>query len=288
MRFNLISNLTNGVGLQQDFQLLKQELENRGHQVYGVQFNGSEAGVTRADINIFLEVVNPTFFKYAKYQWAVPNPEWWFKDWDQYRWDKILAKTRDCQRIFGEKFGAKCTYLGWTARDLYDPSVIRQDTFLHVAGKSLFKNTRAVIDACKMAGIQLTLVSQHYGNRNRLSEDHLKDLMNTHRFHLMPSAYEGFGQVLHEAMSCGQVIITTDAPPMNEIDPAFYVPSRGSRPHHYGSLHTVLAKDILETIFKVLQLNATQLETWQHSIRDCYLNDEKRFRRNLTDLLEGL
>ena len=33
MRFNLVSNLTNGVGLSQDYAILRAALEARGHQL---------------------------------------------------------------------------------------------------------------------------------------------------------------------------------------------------------------------------------------------------------------
>ena len=80
MVYNLISNLTNAVGLQKDYEFLREELEARGHVVNGIQFNAPPQDVIRADVNIFLEVVNPALFGWAHQQWAVPNPEWWFSE----------------------------------------------------------------------------------------------------------------------------------------------------------------------------------------------------------------
>jgi hypothetical protein len=42
-------------------------------------------------------------------------------------------------------------------------------------------------------------------------------MMNRHRFHIMPSKYEGFGHYIHEAIGCGGIVLTTDARPMNEF-----------------------------------------------------------------------
>ena len=81
MRFNVISNLTNGIGLQRDYELLKAELERRGHVVRGVQFNAARE-VKVAEVNVFLETVRKEFFQYAARQWVVPNPEWWGQPWD--------------------------------------------------------------------------------------------------------------------------------------------------------------------------------------------------------------
>ena len=131
MRFNLISNLTNGCGLQQDYLLLKSALEARGHSAYGIQFNHKPLLVKPADVNIFLEVVVPQVFTAAPKQWAIPNPEWWFAGWDASPWDRVFAKTHDCERIFREKVGNRCEYLGWMARDLYHEGIQRERKFLH-------------------------------------------------------------------------------------------------------------------------------------------------------------
>lgn len=286
MRFNIISNLTNGVGLQQDYVLLKKALEHRGHEVQGVQFNAKPFLVQRADVNIFLEVVTNAAIPAAKQQWVVPNPEWWFAGWDALSWDLVLAKTRDCERIFTQKFGRRCQYIGWVARDLYQPSVKRVRRFLHVAGKSRFKNTAAVIAGCREAKLPLTVVGNHVeAEWQRLSDEDLTHLMNSHFCHIMPSAYEGYGQVLHEALGCGQVIITTDAPPMNEIEPALLVPSTGKKVHHAGVLHTVAAGQIAEQARHAMTLSDQQVAVLQEEGRATYQFERTQFYKALDALV---
>ena len=284
---NIISNLNNGVGLQRDYELLREALEGRGHHVHGIQFNAPR-NLQNADVNIFLEVVVPGLFTLADKQWAIPNPEWWFVGWDAYVWDKILAKTRDCQRIFTEKVGDRCFYLGWEARDLYNPIIMRQALFLHVAGKSKFKNTYAVIAGCKLAGVHLTLVAEHYGPHRRETNDVIAGLLNSHQFHLMPSAYEGYGQVLHEAMGCGQIVITTDAPPMNELYPVLLIPSVSQKFHHAGQLHTVSAEGVAAAIAQALQLSADVVRSQSDWARQRFLQEKQTFHTNLNALLEEL
>lgn len=284
MRFNLISNLTNGAGLQQDYLQLRRELESRGHHVEGVQFNAHPFRISKADVNIFLEVVAPAAFPYAKQQWAVPNPEWWFKGWSDYTWHLVLAKTKDCQRLFTAIVGDRCRYLGWTARDLYDPAIGRQRKFLHVQGKSKFKNTAAVKHGAKLTGVPLTVVAYP----GRVSDDELKRLMNSHFCQVMPSAYEGFGQVLHESLAVGQILITTNAPPMNEIEPAVLVPSASWSHHHLGRLHTVRGEDVAHAMRKVMDCTDTDAETWSKVARAHYQRDEVSFRQNLGQILGDL
>lgn len=286
MRFNIISNLTNGVGLQQDYTLLKQALEARGHDVRGVQFNDKPLRISPADINVFLEVVNPLAFKAAPKQWTVPNPEWWFAGWDVHPWDLVLAKTRDCERLFTVKFGQRCQYLGWLSRDLYLPDVKRERMFLHVAGKSRFKNSTAVLKAAQQTKLPLTVIGEHTGMlRRRVPDLELARLMNSHFCHVMPSAYEGYGQVLHEALSCGQVIITTDAPPMHEVQPALLVPSHSTSLHHAGLLHTVTPEAVALAMRQAWSMSAQMVTTYRDDARAQYEAESFAFNKALDQLV---
>ena len=161
MRFNLISNLLNGAGLQRDYELLRTELEARGHAVQGVQFNAKPFRIPRADVNLFDEVVVPEAFPAAPVQWVMPHPEWWLPPYQEsLPWiTKVLCKTYDCLRLFQPLAGARAEYLGFISRDLYRPEVARQRTFLHVAGNSAVKNTEAVLAA--WATLSLRLDARH-------------------------------------------------------------------------------------------------------------------------------
>lgn len=281
MRFNIVSNLTNGVGLQRNYEFLKKELVARGHQVLGVQFNAKPLLMQPADVNIFDEVVVPEAFKMAPVQWSMPHPEWWFAGWEQYHWDRVLAKTRDCERIFKAKVGDRCSYLGWVANDLYRSGVKKQRRFLHVCGKSKFKNTPAVMAGCQHARVPLTVI----GNGHRVSEMDLIQAMNSHFCHVMPSAYEGYGHVLHESQSVGQVLITTDAPPMNEVTPSICIPSVGSSPHHAAPLHKVSPLDVVKAVRLAMRMSDQEVQVMATDARAQYEQDRREFGATLDALV---
>src|SRR5260370_39891253 len=100
-RVNIISNIGNGVGLQRDFELLREILNESGHEVFGVQFNAPHRGPS-VDLNIFIETVVPSLFFLAKHNWLIPNPEWFQEVFlsSLASFSRILCKTRDAMRIF--------------------------------------------------------------------------------------------------------------------------------------------------------------------------------------------
>lgn len=240
MRANLISNLTNGAGLQRDYELLRGMLEAEGHRVAGIMYN-QPPPYPAADLNIWLEIlpcpswgITETAISAAPRNWAIPNPEWWYANlWDRYlpMFEKVLCKTEHCREIFERKAPGRCRYIGFESLDLCDISVPREPRFLHLAGASETKNTAAVMEAWRKHALPypLTVVARkpniaalcqgipNVTHRARAEEAELRQLVNSHLFFLMPSKSEGFGHGLHEALSCGAVVLTTDHPPMNQM-----------------------------------------------------------------------
>lgn len=289
MRFNLISNWNNGCGLQRDGAVLKQLLQERGHQVNMVMWKQTEAPL--ADVNVFVEVVSGPLLRFAPQQWAVPNPEWWLYDAFLPNMDRILAKTQDCFRIFSEKVGARCSFLGWKALDWYDPAIPRKPRFLHVAGKSLLKNTAALLKAWSDIPYGLTVVSRSHRSNNRqitmlrdyVTDEEMKRLLNSHQFHILPAAYEGYGHALHESMGVDAVVITTDAPPMNEIGASYLVRTQRPRSvarHYLAPLAEVSPEEIRRTVAEALANHQKVPSTRQR-----FLEDEQRFISNFEALL---
>lgn len=298
MRINIVTNLANGAGLQRDYELLRQLLTGRGHRVAGVQFNRPGAA-SAADVNIFLEVVTPELFRFARQQWAVPNPEWWFSGWPIKSFARVLAKTRDCERIFRALAGDRCQFIGWQARDLYQPEIKRERRFLHVAGKSLLKNTAAVLEAWKRFRIpaRLTVISVNHMQQARgipgvrclmsVTDDVLAEEVNQTQYHLMPSAYEGYGHALHEALGVGAVILTTDAPPMSELGSPreLLIPSRAGDPHHQVSRREVSPEDIAAAVDRALALSDDEIAEYSRSARQNFVKESAEFVQRLDAVL---
>ena len=317
MRFNLVSNTDNGVGLEQDCQLVKRLLVSWGHSVELVHFKRIDAGCPRADINIFLETLASAMFPFAKQNWLIPNQEWfckWDNDGIMPRIDKILCKTQDAVRIFKAlypDYQNRVQYIGFESQDLYDPTVPRKRTFLHIAGQSRYKNSAAVSYAFakffddpsdKDNHAYLTFVGA-YPEEVQLARDHknvtyiqraspaeLKRLTNENIFAIVPSGAEGWGHVLHEAVGCGATVITTDFPPMNEIDGVcrdLLVPYQRTTPELAAQRAFVGALEVKTIVEKARKFSDARIAEIHTEARAAFLRQRENFRAAFKAIVEA-
>lgn len=308
MRFNIITNLANGIGLQRDYEILREELEALGHRVYGIQFNGKRAlaQMPKVHVNLFLEVVVPAYFPAATEQWVIPNPEWWKPEYTPFirKFSKVLCKTRDCLEIFRrfvKPHGVQVQYLGFRSRDLLVQSIARERRFLHVAGNSVVKNTDVILEAWRGLPYPLTIVSSlnqwhrrasqlgstHIEVLPRLPDDELAILANLCQFHLCPSQYEGFGHYLNEGMGVGAVVLTTDTPPMNEfgLPKELLIPVTPLPNLRLAQMRKVRYRDMVMAVNYVWGLSDVVIQHYSMKARASFEQQTEVFRKNLTEIL---
>jgi len=307
---NIVTSLV-GKGLEREALLLRELLAT--HDVYTNFYhycNYAGSNFVRADINLFLEVMMPNVLTLSRENWLFPNDEWWNSLNDQFlpRITKVCCKTQDSYRHWCQKVDpAKCVYVGFEARDLYHPEIPRENKFLHLAGGSEFKNTEAVIQAWKNGNwaykpFPLTVVTlqkkwqalcEDVDNVTwipRVNEDELVQLMNSHRFHLMPSAYEGFGHAIHEGLGCGALVLTTDAPPMNEFDgivTEWKIPVVSQTPRSLAQLNQVSLIGVQAAVCKAIETTShpNELERRSCAAREAFLNARKIFRQKFLSMV---
>jgi hypothetical protein len=246
MQIVIVSNIGNGVGLERDFCLLRDWLIARGHEAVGQQFDKPGSGA-KYDLGIFLETINEHHIVLADRWWYFANPECLKPEFVraiQRHCEKILVKTKDAERLMHEKFSG-VHYVGFLTTDKRDAAVQREPRFLHVGGNSNHRNTNAVIAAWReyrywngleASNAPLTVVSNSkivdpclnvpdITFIRRATDEQITELQNSHLFHILPSAYEGFGHALHESYSVGAILLTTGEPPMSELKAPFEIPS---------------------------------------------------------------
>jgi len=259
-RVNIIGK-SNGVGLSRDLNLLCAALQRCGCEVNIMTIDGADAkrrrsplrqlvtrlglklsgrtGGARSDVSLMLEHIWSQYLDRARHNIAIPNPEWFDRHDRRHlaAMDCVWAKTSCTQATFAA-LGCNTGFIGFDSEDRFEPGIVKQRTFFHLAGKSTMKGTQdllriwarhpewpLLIVVChKVEAVGLQAAPANVAVKvGYLSDGELKTLQNESAFHLCLSRTEGWGHYIVEALSVRAVTITVDAPPMNEL----VTPERG-------------------------------------------------------------
>jgi len=260
----------------------------------------------RADINIFLEILFPEFIGSARHNVLVPNQEWFKPELVSYLpWiDIVLCKTWEADRVFSS-LGCKTRYVSFTSVDSFCPKISKDySRALHFAGNGLTKGTNAVINVWSKhpewpvlwisqkdhLAKQATAPNIRYFDRF-LEEAELPRLQTESGFYIGPSEAEGFGHALVEAMSAKTLVVTTDAPPMNEVvtkDRGFLAKAYSSSPKRLGTSYYVHEEALEDAIAAALSLSAEERKKLSDNARQWYLENDKFFREAFLASLSAL
>ena len=303
---------TNGVGLDRDVDLLRDTLAASGFEVTVSYCHGRSPlrrffpGPPRFDANIFIERIFPRWLGAAASNFLVPNQERFpRRQLARLRHiDHILCKSHHAREIFAG-LGHSAHYIGFTSADHGDDSA-RPDyqAFFHLAGRSTLKGTETLlalwnkhpewptltlVQCKKNAPVRvpanIRLVTGHIPRKE------ITHHLNTRGIHLCPSLSEGWGHYIVEAMSCRALVVTTDAPPMNELitpERGILVPWLRSEPRHLGTNFHVDPAQLELAIQRLLLLPAEKKQAYGHKARAWFKQNERSFRQSLPETLARL
>jgi len=307
-----------GAGKIRDALILAACLRQAGHDVT-ISVPGQESTLRRwaatascrlrirrrYDINLFIEKLWPRILRQAHVNCLIPNQEW-LRDDTRARLDSVdvvLCKTRHAVTVF-DGLGCKTDFIGFTAEDRFVPEAEKDfNTFLHAPGRSLWKGTDVVVRCWSKhpewprlvlirndelaTGGYVPQANITYINRF-LGEDEFRLIQNRCGVHLCPSEMEGFGHYIAEAMSCGCVTLTVNAPPMNELvdrDRGILVDHARSEPHCAGTRFFVDDADFERGIEEYLSLPETHKVDMGRHGRTWFLENDQQFRTRLPAVL---
>jgi glycosyltransferase involved in cell wall biosynthesis len=160
------------------------------------------------------------------------------------------------------------------------------------------KGTSLVVDAWRQnPGLPpLTIVSkdplnvpEHVTVIESPSDTELDRLMNEAQIHLCPSAAEGWGHYITEAMSVGAVVITTDASPMNEhIRPewGYLLGIAATRMHHQAMQTFTSPEMIVEAVQRAEALGPDRRRAVGGKAREHFLKRNAEFKEIALRLVE--
>jgi len=304
MKIVLIGNVANGIGLQRDAEILSAYLSSRGHVVAMQQYD-QPASATGFDLAIFLETMSEHLVPIASRHWIIINPEWFKPDFMrpvQRHCEKVLAKTRDAERILRAHFSS-VHYIGFTCADRRDTTIPRVPECLHVGGNSGHRGTAAVLSAWREYRYwdstplpPLTVISNSKTVTpiadipgitfiRRATDDDVTRLQNSCLYHILPSAYEGYGHALHESQSVRAILLTTQAPPMTELCAPFEVAPSLTKKACLATLHEVSPSAIRSAISRMMALPNYDVARMQVEARARFERDNADFERRMDALL---
>lgn len=305
MKIAVVSNWKDRLGLYAEGKILCDILQGFGHTCDALQYDQPlPTPDYRADLLIALETHCPHLMAAAPVRWIVVNVEWFTPDLIPEvgaNYQKVVCKTREAFELLKQYFPSEVVFAGFAVRDIYDPTVPRKNVFLHIGGNSSHRNTEAVVDAWRWKqngeGLKtpLFVVSRAYkpSVENPLPErvyllsefipdEELRRLQNECFFHLYPSSAEGFGHALREGLICGNMVLGTDKPPLNEIDMQYRVRATRSRRVGLTYAHSVDAREI--------NLACRQMphDTVYENFRESILEANAGFAKRIGELLEDV
>lgn len=299
----------NNYGLTQDAELIAGTMRSMGAS-YGLSERRSRAFIDRllqrhrARRVLHIERAHPNWFSAATENWLVPNQERFpLRHVERLRRvEKVLAKTKHAEAIFSN-LGVNTAYLGFSSSDRLDPTVHKRwDRFLHLAGASTLKGTEDLIAlwTAHPKWPQLIIV-QKAQNASRallpnvniisgyLPDYELKHLQNSCGIHLCPSRSEGWGHHLVEGLSVGSIVITTDAPPMNEhvsAEYGFLVPYYRQEPRHLGFNYYTDIVALSAAIQEAHEMRQDRKELMGRRAREAFLAIQKGFQERAREVFQ--
>lgn len=258
------------------------------------------------DINLFVEKVTEGWLNTARVNCLIPHQEWFTEAQQDLlpRLDWLLCKTRFAVECFSGH-GISTKLIGFTSPDRFDKTV-RKDysAFIHVGGSSMQKGSKTVNDVWLRNPSWPTL--SPFWNTPRgtpvngpnvrcetkfLDDAQLRCMQNMCGIHLCPSEAEGFGHYLAEAMSCKAVVVTTDAPPMNELvghDRGVLVRYHRTAPQGAGTNFYVDPADLEDKINAILGMDPSRRRELGDNARDWYLENDLAFKTRLFEVMQSI
>lgn len=249
MRINIVGNFQAHTGLTQDSNILRGILTavlGKDIQIFRVPHVFPQC--QEADVNIFLEVINPSLFSYARKNIWIPNQEWTYKTWIPYisMVDEIWVKTTEARKCFNEasNYKANVKYIGWTSIDKgWNPDNWKKNYSKAIIpiGKNIFRHPKPVFQAymrlketspvvyAKLPTLHVVHSPEHTKFTvppeiedkvvvisEVLKTDDYDELLKDCGLCICVSAAEGFGHAVVEAMSVGCNLLISPISPFTE------------------------------------------------------------------------
>lgn len=257
------------------------------------------SGAPTFDLSIHLQSPVLARLGRAKETWLVPNQEWFRHAWKVYLplYDNVKCKTREAERVFSH-LHRHVEFLGFSgsyaaSNNLNGPA----DTdftlfFLHVAGRNLRKGTGELIElwGAHPSWPVLRVVTDypdHFGpfpSNVAAFSGVPSPLLSCWRRQAVavvaPSHVEGFGHSVLEPLAEGGLVITTDAPPMNELvdsSRGILVAATKTEPVLLGQSYRVVPAALEKAVLAAMNMSSEEQAVIREAARQWAQSNHQQF-----------
>lgn len=256
-------------------------------------------------LTIHLENIYARYIPAGSRHWLIPNPERIRPGALQYlqQMNHIVCKSRDAQKRFSALHNVVgySGFSGEVAAHLPPRTALDYRRFLHVAGNSQQKGTAAVtrlwsyhpewpvLDLVIDDRHRLAVMPDNVRVHECIDHQSLNNLRAACGIVLAPSESEGFGHVLLEGMAFGGVVVTVDAPPMNELvnnQHGYLVPCAQGGKCRLGEVFLVAETSLEQTINAILAEEPAVLCRLSQHARNWVVENHTHFIRRFNRYLQ--
>jgi hypothetical protein len=317
MRVNFIGSFGKNTGVSQDVSILHglvAHVLDKDAKIRHVPHQFPQC--PQAEVNFFIEVINPSLFVYAAKNIWVPNQEWTYATWEPYSKmiDEIWVKTKEAEELF-LKWTPNVKYIGWTSIDKgYETNKDPMKGIVPV-GKNIWRNPKPILQTYMRILSQkpdvfpklphLTIVRDpervaveipeelktKIDVKAVIPEEEFKELLHTSALVVCTSAAEGFGHAVNEAMSAGCIPILSPIQPFREmVKNALWVSNVKvmAHPQCLGVLEDVDVDSLADAFVDYTKLSADDRRSIMMDSRESYEDRHETFVRGTLSRLDKL
>jgi hypothetical protein len=321
MRVNFIGTFGKNTGVSQDVSILHglvAHVLDKDAQIRHIPHRAPSC--PQAEVNFFVEVINPSLFAYAGKNIWIPNPEWTYHTWEPYAKmvDEVWVKTREAEALF-LKWTPNVKYVSWTSIDKGYPTLGSKNPNKGIVpvGTNVWRNPKPVLQAYSRILAQhpevfpslphLTIV--HVPDRVPIGEvpaglktkitvrsevvpeEEYKALLQECGLVVCTSAAEGFGHAVNEALSSGCVPILSPIQPFREmVKNALWVSNAKTIDHLQclGTLEDVDVDSLADAFIDYTKMSDDDRRSVTMDSRESYEDRHEAFVKNMLSRLDTL
>ena len=308
MRINIVGNHKKDTGVSQDVLILQGMLTHvLGDETTFRHIPHMLPHCPEADVNFFIEVINPSLFAYAGKNIWIPNPEWTYQTWQPYAKmvDAIWVKTHAAEKIFAE-WGVPVQYIGWTSIDKIQPPRKNYHKAIVPVGKNIWRNPKPIVQAYMRIAevdpqlytrlpelhivhspqaLSLPAIPEPFDKKIKLHSEVMPEKAYDELLHecglcICMSAAEGFGHAVNEAMSAGCMLMLSPIDAFRELsDEVLWVSNSKMTPHPQclGVLEDVDVASIMDALSVYCDMTVPQKQLRSNITRSEYEARHSKF-----------